>query len=754
MLIRFSIISVLLLGVGSYDRVMAEESPEDSSWSFCPKSLGIPARPLITDSLQADDILITADDAELVEQGISELTGRVEITQDQQQVQSDQVIYNQLDNSADLSGDVKYWDSSLFLHSDSAHIELNDNTGEFKETEYRIIDNRGRGRAKSLQTEAGISTTLKSVDFSTCEPEDNFWKLSASKIKLDHVDETGSARNVVLKIKDVPVFYTPYISFPLSDKRKSGFLSPSFGSSNQNGFELRTPYYWNIAPNMDATLTPRLLTDSGVMMMGEYRYLFSRGSGELGLEYLPSDANYNDDKRNLFAFRHEQSFLDRGNLFLTYNRVSDKEYFEDFGNSLVLSSTRFLEQRATASYSGSWWNGSIMVQNYQTVDRTIPVTSRPYKRLPQVRFGTNFTERNRHLNFDFQSELVYFDRSEDSITVTDDSAYRMDLYPSVSYPVRGAAGYIVPKAGIRYTQYSIDNPQNFESSPSRTTPILSVDSGLFFDRNTNLFGNQFIQTLEPQVYYLYIPEDEQTDLPVFDTGLYDFSYYSLFRENRFSGRDRQGDANQFTLALTSRFIHRDTGKQRGFVRFGQIYYIEDRETELTGVVNNKETSSPLVSELQLEVYKHWNLRTEYQWNPDTNRTQKLTGQVQFNPGDGRILNMGYRVRRDQQQYTTSRFSDIEQSDISFRWPLTQKWSMVGRWNYAVPEERTIELFGGIEYQDCCWGIRAVARRYLADITGEHKTGIFLQLELKGLSGVGKKTSDFLQQNIRGYESEF
>lgn len=754
MLGRIATLTVLLLGVGSSNTIRAAESENETSSPYCPNALDIPSRPVITENLQNDDILVTADNAELVEAGLSDLRGRVEITQDQQQVQSDQVLYDQTNNTAELNGNVKYWDNAIFLDSDKAYLKLDEDVGEFTQTEYRIIDNRGRGKAERLEIQTGVSTTLHSVDFSTCEPEDNFWKLSASKIKLDHVDEKGSARNVVLKVKDVPVFYTPYISFPLSDKRKSGFLTPSLGSSSQNGFEVRTPYYWNIAPQMDATLTSRVLTDSGLMLMGEYRYLFSRGFGEVNLEYLPSDANFDDEQRNLFGLRHEQSFLDTGRLYLNYSRVSDREYFEDFGTNLSLTSTRFLEQRAQATYSGSWWNGSLMVQNFQTVDRSIPVTSRPYKRLPHINFNTSFPERNRQLHFAFQSQFVYFDRGDSNTLVTDDSAYRLDLYPSVSYPIRSDAGYLEPKVGMRYTQYSIENPLNFKASPSRITPIFSIDSGLFFERETNLFNRAYTQTLEPQIYYLYIPEDDQSNLPVFDTGVYDFSYYGMFRENRFSSIDRIGDTNQFALALTSRFINRDTGIERGFVRFGQIYYIEDRDTQLPGALNNGESSSPIVAEMQMKLFEHWNFRTEYQWNPDNNTTQKLIGQLQYNSGDGKVLNLAYRVRRDQDQLLVNNFSDIEQSDISFRWPINRQWNVVGRWNHAVPEGRSIETFGGVEYQDCCWGVRAVARRFLTDITGEQDTGIFLQFELKGLAGVGKKTSEFLEQNIRGYESDF
>ncbi len=747
-------VPVLLVGMGFTLPSNAENPDVESSWRFCPGALDIPARPLVSEALEPEDIHLTADEADLREGGISTLTGNVEITKGQQQISADHVEYDQNADTADMEGNVDYWDEALFLRSDSAHMEFNEGTGTFTNSQYRIKDNRGRGQASELAVDIGSTTNLKDVDYSTCEPEDNFWKLSAGEIHLDHVGEWGKAKNVVLRIKDVPVFYSPYMSFPLSDKRKTGFLTPSVGSTKKNGFEARTPFYWNIAPNMDATITPRVLTKSGLMLMGEYRYLLHRGYGEVDLEYLPSDDEFDDEDRSLFGFKHEQTYGKTGELFLTYNKVSDKEYFEDFGTNISLTSTRFLERRAETSYVGSWWEASALVQSYQTVDRSIDIRSRPYRRLPQITFDTRLPERNKRFNFGFESEVVYFDRSNKDFFVNDDSAYRLDLYPSVRFPVRGLAGYVEPKLGVRYTQYSIEDPLSFKASPSRTLPIFSIDSGIFLERDSNIFGSNYLHTLEPQLYYLYIPEDDQSNLPVFDTGFYDFSFNSLFRENRFSGDDRVGDTNQITLALTSRLINEETGEEKGYFRLGQIYYLKDRDVTLPGGLPLDESSSPIIAELDTQIIKNWDIHSEYQWNPDTKRTEKLIAQIQYDPGNGRLVNIAYRARRDKEQLVVSNIRDVEQSDISFRWPINPKWHMVGRWNYAIPESRTIEIFGGIEYEDCCWGMRAVARRFLTDISGEFETGIFFQFELKGLAGVGKKTSEFLKRNIPGYESEF
>ncbi len=731
-----------------------------ADWQFCPTDLDIPARPLVEETIEAEDIHLSADEADLVEGGVSRLSGNVEMTRGEQQVRAEKLQYDQAQDTADLDGDIHYWDNSVFLFSETAHLELDDGTGEFTSSDYRIVDNRGRGHAERLFLDVGTRSELEQVDYSTCDPEDNFWKLSASEINLDHVEEWGSARNVVLRIKDVPVFYSPYMSFPLSDKRKTGFLTPSAGTTNRNGLDIRTPYYWNIAPNMDATLTPRLISNSGLMLMGEYRYLFSRGTGSLNLDYLPSDAEFADEDRHLFNFTHEQTFADTGELYLVYNDISDKEYFEDFGTNINLTSTRFLERRAEASYRGSWWNASALVQNYQNVDRTVPLQSLPYKRLPRLTFGTDLPRRNRQFNFGFDSEFVYFDRGDNDVVAENDTAMRLDLYPYVSYPLSSVATYLEPKVGVRYTQYSLTDPVAGKHSPSRVLPIFSVDSGVFFERETSLFGKNFIQTLEPRLFYLYVPEEDQTDIPALDTGVYDFSIDSLFRENRFSGADRQGDTNQLTFAVTTRFINDQTGQEMGYLSLGQIYYFQDREVTLPNRLGSDEDLSPIVAEMQTEVIPNWRVGSEFQWDPNNNRTEKLVAQVQYNPGDGRVVNFAYRSRNERNRTRISVFDgfstpvDIEQTDLSFRWPINPRWSVLGRWNYALPENRSIEIFGGIEYEDCCWGTRLVARRFLADINGEFETGIFLQVELKGLAGVGKKAAEFLERNIPGYETTF
>ncbi|MBI4006336.1 MAG: LPS assembly protein LptD, partial [Gammaproteobacteria bacterium] len=332
---------------------------------------------------------------------------------------------------------------------------------------------------------------------------------------------------------------------------------------------------------------------------------------------------------------------------------------------------------------------------------------------------------------------------------------RFDLLPSVSYPVYNASAFLEPRVGLRFTQYDLPESGTFDSNPNRILPIVSIDSGIFLERDATLFNTNFLQTLEPRLFYLYIPEENQNDLPVFDTAQFDFSFDSLFREDRFIGPDRMGDANQITFALTSRLINQSSGREAGHISLGQIYYMNERDVFLPGGKTREEDSSPIVAEIVTEIIDDWRLRGDLQWDPNNDKTEKLVGLIQYNPTPDKFVNLGYRVRKTTDSSTSSiTTTDIEQSDISFHWPFNQNWSAVGRWTYATADEQTIDLFGGVEYNSCCWGFRVVGRRFLAEADGDLDTGIFLQLELKGLAGIGQKTVEFLEENLPGYKSGF
>jgi LPS-assembly protein len=727
---------------------------------------------VVEDVLEPGDIHVLADRANLVEGGHSRLKGHVQITKDEQQVTADQVDYYETSDSADLAGDVNYWDPVVYLRGDTSHMEFGDGTGTMQNATYQLVEHRGHGTAEEVFMDVGTRTRGRRVTYTTCDPElegfdlrSNAWRISATSIDLNHDTDYGSARNVVLRIKDIPVMYLPYISFPLTDKRKSGFLAPGLGSTNNHGFEILTPYYWNIAPHMDATLTPRWLTDSGMMAMGEFRYLLEKGHGIVNAEYLPGDDKYDGRDRSLIGFTHEQDFgrNRRGRMFLTYNRVSDDQYLEDFGSQLRVTATRFLERRADLSWRGGWWRASARVQDFQITDDSVDPTSEPYQKMPQVRLAINPLRGRNNLNLALQTDVAYFNRDND-LFVDDVNGARVDLYPAVSWPLENRSAFLTPKLGVHLTQYDLADTGPYAGSPSRILPVASLDGGVYLEREFGFAGGDYAQTLEPRLYYLYIPDDEQDDLPVFDTSIFNRSYAALFRENRFTSLDRIGDANQVTLGVTSRVVNRDDGAELGYVRIGQQYYLSDQDVIRQrllpggGIVADGRTTTdflgPMIGEFGMRVHADWQLKGELQWEPNDNITEKMVLRAQYLPGDGRVLNLAYRVRRAPSGELRRTITDIEQTDVSLRWPLAPQLSVVGRWNFAVPESRTLELFGGIEYESCCFGIRAVARRFLNNLDGDFSTGVFLQIELKGLGGIGRNAVDFLTQRIPGYETEF
>jgi LPS-assembly protein len=714
------------------------------------------------ENLLLDDIFITANNVDYIEEGASHLRGNAGLKYNEQQVRADNIDYDESQNLVELMGNVNYWDNEVYISSPDAKINLDNDTGDFSEVQYWLLGNRGRGNATQVLINLGKTTEGQKVDYTTCDPDldspwnltNNVWKLSASKLVLDHERDRGSGTHVILKIKDIPVFYTPYISFPTSDRRKSGLLAPTFGSSSRYGAEFQLPYYWNINPQMDATITPRYISKSGLMMVGEYRYLFKRSKGTLNIEYLPDDSVNDGKDRNSIAFEHRQSFLDTGRLSLIYNRVSDKEYLEDFSSTLIGTSTRFLRQSAIASYAWST-NGHRLsinnqVGNYQIVDRNIPVTSRPYKRLPSTTVSYTSPYKDSQLYYRFIGKFDHFDRGN-NVELNSVNGIRYDLFPSVSYPIKNQAYYAIPKVGVHYTSYQLNQNTVFRNrEPDRFVPLFSMNSGLFFERNTNIFGNAILQTLEPRIFYLYIPERNQTALPVFDSGQYNLNFASLFYENRFSSIDRIGDTNQVSMAVTSRLFSEKTGQYLGSFSLGQAVYLKDRNVILPGRLVQKETISPIIASLESNLIKNLDIRGEFQWDPDLKRTQKLTISTQYRPAGGKVLNLSYRKHLADPNIRTLNQFNVDQTDISFKWPINIEWNVVGKWNYAVKESRTLDLFGGVEYSGCCWGMRVVGRRFLSSLGGEYDTGFFLQLELKGLAGLGEKTVDFLRMSIPGY----
>ena len=666
--------------------------------------------------------------------GTLTMIGDAEAIRGFQRLRADRIIYREQDKTVEAKGDVVYDEPLLNIRGTNGKFWLDEHRGELFTTHFNFYERHGRGDAeKAYVVRPGVSRFKKAL-YTTCPEDSNAWIMRATKVTLDENTGVGEARNARLSLKGVPVLYTPYISFPIDDRRKTGLLIPSFGSSDNSGFEIKTPFYWNIAPNYDATITPRYLQDRGTQVNTEFRFLQPVQEGLVRVEYLHKD-DITDDKRSRIIVRDEMRFSPNLTASIDYDRVSDKDYLEDLGDSLSLASVTHLRRTAEAQYTTSWWQLGLQVDDYQTVDKTIAQQNRPYQRLPRITFDAFSPIRPGGIETQITSEAVRFDASQ---RVTAD---RVDLWPSVSWPIRGAAFDSTPRVGLRYTGYKLDNqPVGDSKHPSRSTPFFSLDNTVYFERNLSLVGNQYTQTLEPRLFYLYVKGENQDDIPLFDASTPTFSYRELFEENRFNGADRMGDANQAALALTTRFIDPNTGVEKLRASIGQLYYFANRNVTLNNTAPETYGESDIAAEMELALSRSWTGKADLIWDPRSDGTERANARIQYRPGYRKIANLSYRYLKGSQN----------QIDASILWPLSPAWHVVGRWYYDIGDSQKLETLAGIEYDSCCWGLRFVTREYIDSDSKANNRVYMAQIVLKGLATFGSKIESVLEDGILGY----
>jgi LPS-assembly protein len=753
--------------------------------------------------IAADDhqIHIEANDAVLsIAEGTTVLNGRVTVTQDLRSVSADSVTYDFNADKLNVKGKVDFLDPKLRVRSDSGSYETA-GAANFNEAFFQLMDRNGRGFAKDINVNPDGKVALDHVHYTSCPVGNEDWSLNASQISLDTKLQEGVAHHVTMRFKDVPVFYTPYISFPLGDERKSGVLFPSFGHSGSNGFDVEVPYYFNLAPNYDLTVTPAVLTARGEQLAENFRYLTASSHGYLDATFLPNDKQLHEDR----SYLHYSDVTDiqHGLRFDTdITSVSDSNYFQSFAVGTEQTSVTYLERRADVLYYDDAWRIRAQLQNFQTIDTSVVDSERPYSRVPRVQATALYPIENSNFEFAFDSEAVNFLRG------VGPTGLRLNLSPEIRWSSRGPGYFFEPAIGYDFTQYDLhDAGLGLPSTPTRALPYARVDTGLVFEREAGSQG-QRTQTLEPRLVYSYVPYRNQDELPIFDSGLPDLNLTELFRTNRYVGSDRIGDANQVALAVTTRLFDTVSGTQYLSATVGQIRYFSIPRVGLPSdalnpaaallgqnvpIVNplelpgdalliargqpfvpyypgepisalnrygltqtqqlNSQTpgafpASDIVAEVVLTGYKHLGVNLDYQWNPYTSQTEKSEISVQYRPDPSRVINIGYRFQE----------GILKQWDGSFAWPIAEHWNTVGRWVYSLQDRQTIEQVAGFEYKSCCYKVQLVQRRYLSIRPGTTTTGgtldtsIALQLELTGLSSVGKREDSFLEQSIRGYST--
>ena len=676
-------------------------------------------------------VKVIGGQGEMTREGDAKLTGGVTIVQGEREVSADAATYDASEQRFEVEGAVEYRSPDLRLKGGSGSWNAL-GTGQFTSAEFELPQRPARGSADSLEMSGDGTLRLSEVRFTTCPAGNTDWELRASEIEIDQKTQQGKGRNVRVDLKGVPILFTPVISFPVGDRRKSGFLFPSFGNSDKSGFELGVPYYLNLAPNYDLTLTPFLLSRRGFGIGVDYRYLTERSRGKIGTDYLPGDDLTNSDRR-LSTLTHQTDITDRLRFDADLADASDSRYFEDFGLGPDGTSITFLDRQARLAWLGDGWRLDSRVQDYQVIDLTVDPLDRPYSRLPQVAF-TGLWPMPAGFEASFDAETVWFER-ETGVT-----GLRADAMPRIAWGLRGTGYHLEPSAAWRVTGYELsDIAADADDSPHRSAPILSLDSGLVFERNSGE-RDQFVHTLEPRLRYTWIPFRDQDDLPIFDTALPDLNLVQLFRTNRYVGADRLGDANELAAGLTTRLVRAESGQQYLSATIGQRFYFESPRVVLPGELAETRSASNLVGEVELTAWRSWSARGAVEWDAEQSNTLRGEASVQYRPGPDTVVNFGYRYREGL----------IEQWDAGFAWRVSPSWQLYARQVYSTLEDKSIDRFAGFEYSGCCWRLRLLGRNYVSNRTGESDNSILLQVELKGLSSVGTRSDTFLERGIRGY----
>jgi len=732
-------------------------------WHYC----GVPQQKLVEEprglfsKLQSETTIeantITAKNREMLD-----LSGNVKFSNDVAKVSTEAAQYKISSQQLTTDREIRFETDYFVTVGDKANLTIGNRGGTIENARFWLPRSHMRGSADTLTLIDQSRTRLDNTFFTSCLEGNTDWELRASELIIDTSKNEGVAKHARLTLMSVPIFYFPYLSFAL-EGRKTGLLTPDYGVFKTTGSYFTLPYYINIAPNRDATVTPYFYEDRGIMVRTENRFLFPTASGKLIFDYLDhdkADAQVNEiteeperGHRRFYSDFNLQSYPAQGwRTSIKYRSVSDNSYFNDFGDGYLQSNESYLERSTHASYQGDQWEFTAAVQSYQTIDSDILPLELPYQQLPSLHINLRELEMNTGLRYKMDMEYVNFYRKEGVV------GRRIDIAPRLSWPYSKSAGYIKPAVTMRHTRYALNrvgrppnSPTPIDDTPSRSVSQWTLDSGLFLERDFNLDGQRHIQTLEPRLFYLFIPHKNQKNLIygsdlekeiTFDAGQPQLSYSQLFRNNRFNGIDKIGDANQITLALTSKLLT-DQGLERLRVSLGQIHYFQDRKVSFPGsgltsaeqIEENEKSKSDIVVELTSQWNKKLNTQAIFVWGASEKFTQSAHYQLRYQQNTDNIIRLNYRYEKGIE----------EQADATLLWRLRSRWKGLFHIRYSFrndPEANAktkslLESYTGLEYQSCCWSLRILQREYQTEdnITN---TSTWFQLELKGLTRVGNK----------------
>jgi len=746
----------------------------------------------------AGQVASESDSASYGDDGETILLGEVVLRRDTAQLETPEVRVPGSRQLAHAEGPLALRDQNLLVRGDAAELSLVSDAASIDAAHYVIHDRHLRGDADRLERLEDGRYRLSSASFTTCDPGDDLWRLVGGDVVLDRESGFGTARNARLEVGRVPVFYWPWVRFPIDDRRHTGFLWPAVGFSTDS-LDYAQPFYWNIAPDQDATITPRWISDRGLLLGGEYRYLLPSDAGQIEGAYLNRDDGGSSDDPNAASRRHEGEerwYVDyrhagtlnpRSRYQLRYGAASDGRYFDDFGSDFAEQNTSAMPRLAQIDYRGDVWRLDARAQGFQKLDDPLADRDKPFYRLPSLSASARWNQGGFYQQWG--SNYSYFWRDIDEAGLPNTERYdresatgsRLHLSPAMGWRFDESWGHLEPRLEWLATAYELDYGErdtDRDTSLTREVPVTSVDAGLVFERELELGGRGYRQTLEPRVNYAYVPSRDQSDFPDFDTSERAFSWGQLWSPHRFSGSDRVGDLNRLSLGVDSRLLEDERGRQRLAVGLGQAYYFEDRTIDMNGdpdAIPDRDRDfqgwyratrdrSPLVARADWQVTDRW--RTRWQWLYDDNfeQTERTSVDLQYRSPAGHALNLGYRW--ELQGFDPSaepgddEFRDFnrEEYDLSFAWKANHRVDMIGRFLYDNTNDRALEQLAGVQWNDCCYGVQLVWREWIDDNDTARveddftDRGIFLRFVFKGLGGVGREADSYFEEAIPGYRS--
>ena len=731
--------------------------------------------------------------------------------------------------SIDLHGNIELREPGKLILAHQGHVSLLDDSGEFSDLLFRfsysdpavtasdpldkplrLYQTHGWGTASHIKRAPSGILTLRHGTYSTCPPNHTRWQIKAQQIVLDKEKGRGLAKGAGLYFFDVPLLYTPLFTFPLDNHRKTGLLFPSPGYTNNSGYQVGFPFYWNMAPNYDFLFTPTPMSKRGMQWNGDFRYLTPHRFGNIHGSLLPGDRQFIKDKestrlelpvnspgmhrlnnasstRQFISWRDDAHYNTHWDSHVFINLVGDDYYFEDFMKEHGQITRNQLINEASLRYTSTHWDGLLHVQEFQTLH---PIDQAPvdnqYRRLPQVALTGYFPGMAEHMNLQWRNEMVYFDKDKNPGShVFPVTGGRFYTAPHFQFPFHGYNGFFIPELELSFTQYTLHH-QRFDEAPTitRLLPLLDIDAGLYFSRDIHWLGRSFTQTLEPRLFYLYVPNHNQDAIPLFDTDLQPFTYEQFFRRNRFTSIDRIGDANQLSTTVSSAFLNPHTGEEQLRASLGAIIYFHPREV----TINNGRTSfvvlqnsvspnallSPIVGKVDYHLYNHWYFNGATAWDPYFTHFNNSNVNIQYKIDNQRILNLGYaflrggdalpEIQEDSEGHITLtdrqlRKNNLNQVDFSITWPLNAHWQGYGHWSYNFSHGHPLTYFAGLAYNSCCWGLRLVGGRefnYLdSNNQAQYNNLFYIEFSLRGLGNFGPNhPNSLLQRNIPGYKNTF